>query len=74
MYIYIICIYVYVYIYIGPSRWSLLVMMIASAHWRIQDIVLFLGVCARINTILCAPTLCLCTQPPGHRPHYHCAI
>jgi len=28
-----------------------------------QDIVLFLGFCARINTILCAPTLCLGTPP-----------
>ena len=39
--------------------------------WLIQDIVLFLGFCARINTILCAPTLCLGIPPhPRHRPHY----
>jgi len=31
--------------------------------WPIQDIVLCLGLCARINTILCAPTLCLGTPP-----------
>jgi len=29
--------------------------------WPIQDIVLCLGLCAQINTILCAPTLCLGT-------------
>ena len=31
--------------------------------WPTQDIVLCLGLCARINTILCAPTLCLGTPP-----------
>jgi len=31
--------------------------------WPKQDLVLFLGLCARINTILCAPTLCLGTPP-----------
>ena len=31
--------------------------------WPIQDIVLFLGLCAQINTHLCAPTLCLGTPP-----------
>jgi len=31
--------------------------------WPIQDIVLFMGFCARINTIICAPTLCLGTPP-----------
>jgi len=30
--------------------------------WPIQDIVLFLGFCARISTIIDAPTLCL--APP----------
>jgi len=39
-----------------PSRQPTLV-------WPIQDTVLFLGLCARINTILCAPTLCLGTPP-----------
>jgi len=34
-----------------------------AATWPIQDIVLLLGFCARINTILCAPTLCLGTPP-----------
>ena len=33
----------------------------APFDWPIQDIALFLGSCARINTILCAPTLCLGT-------------
>jgi len=38
--------------------------VVTSAEiWPIQDIVLFLGFCARINTILCAPTLCLGTPP-----------
>ena len=32
-----------------------------AVSWPIQDIVLFLGLCARINTTLCAPTLCLGT-------------
>jgi len=31
--------------------------------WPIQDVVWFMGFCARINTILCAPTLCLVTPP-----------
>jgi len=31
--------------------------------WPIQDIVLWLGLCARINTIICAPTICLSTPP-----------
>ena len=31
--------------------------------WPIQDMVLFLAFCARINTILCAPTLCVGTPP-----------
>jgi len=35
----------------------------AVSNWPIQDIVLFLGLCARINTIRCAPTLCLGTPP-----------
>jgi len=35
-----------------------------AAGWPIQDIFLFLGLWARINTILCAPTLCLGT--PTH--------
>jgi len=43
-------------------------------HWPIQDIVLFLGLCARINTILCAPTLCLGTPPPFRRRPHYCAI
>jgi len=34
-----------------------------SRVWPIQDIVLFLGLCARTNTIICAPTLCLGTPP-----------
>jgi len=41
-------------------------------RWPIHDIVLFLGLCARINTILCASTLYLGTQPLCHR--HHCAI
>ena len=35
-----------------------------QVSWPIQDIVLFLGLRARINTILCAPTLCLGTPNP----------
>ena len=30
-----------------------------NPSWPIQYIVLFLGFCARINTLLCAPTLCV---------------
>jgi len=44
-------IYVYTYLY---SR---------VASWPIQDIVLCMGFFARINTILCAPTLCLGIPP-----------
>jgi len=33
------------------------------AGWPIHDIVLFMGLYARINTFLCAPTLCLGTPP-----------
>jgi len=40
--------------------------------WPLQYIVMWLGFCARINTILCTHTLCL-DPPPRHRPHY-CAI
>ena len=29
---------------------------------------LFLGVCARIDTILCTPTLCFGTTPPPSSP------
>jgi len=36
--------------------------------YKIQDIVLLLGLCARINTILCAPTLCLGTHPTQSSP------
>ena len=31
--------------------------------WPVQNIVLCLGLCARINTIPCTPTLCLGTPP-----------
>ena len=34
-----------------------------SRAWPIQDIVMFLDLCARIQTILCVRTLCLGTQP-----------
>jgi len=36
--------------------------------WHIQEIVLFLGLGARINSILCTPTPCLGTPPPPSSP------
>ena len=37
--------------------------------WPIQHIVLFMGFCARINTIICAPTLCFGTPPSPPSVH-----
>jgi len=44
-------------------RLNIIIIQYGVVAWPIQDIVLCLGLCARINTILCAPTLCVGTPP-----------
>ena len=67
MYIYIyIYIYTYIYIYSFKDSFAAFAHAEDQASWRLQDVVLLRGLCARINCLLLSP------PPPACPTLVHC--